>query len=232
MSAATDCDLSRGDAPAAYVSGSMPADEQETFEAHMLECRACQDAVREGAAIHGALRAPRRARSTILALGGLAAAAAALLLFARTDPVVALGRVGPDLPTFDGLPVRADPDSVSALIDRGMEAYSDRRHARAAELLGRVPPGARSQGVRFFLGVAHLAAGNPAGAVDALGTLVREAGPYRDEAIFYLAKAHLALGDAGAALTVLDGAGSGESTVARHVRALADSVRAVTRDRR
>jgi tetratricopeptide (TPR) repeat protein len=186
--------------------------------------------VREGAALAAALRAmpPGRRRPVLRWAVPLAAAAVAItwLVLPPRDPVRALGRVDA-VPGFDGLPVRADPDSATALADQGMAAYRGGDFARAAALLGSAAVLDPTPAVHFFLGIARLKAGAPDSARAALHAALEPPGnPYAAEARFYLAKAWLSLRQPDSALAQLAVVPPGAAIAAR-AAALADSVREV-----
>lgn len=229
MSPPYACPTTTGDADAVhrYVAGTLEGEAGDAFEVHLLECEACQRAVRDGAAVAAALRVavPGRRRAVLRWVVPLAAAVA-WLVWPRPDPLRALGRVGA-VPAFDGLAVRAGPDSATALADQGMAAYAAGDFARAAGLLGAAAAVEPNPAVQFYLGIARLLAGAPDSAVTALRAAREPTGnPYAGESRFYLAKAWLALGRADSALAQL-GAVPPDAAVAARAAALADSIREV-----
>lgn len=231
MSPPYACPTTTGNADAVhrYLAGTLEIEAGDAFEIHLLECEACQRAVRDGAAVAAALRVAVPGRQRVLRwVVPLAAAAAAVawLVWPRPDPVRALGRVGA-VPAFDGLAVRAGPDSATALADQGMAAYAAGDFGRAAGLLGAAAAVEPNPAVQFYLGIAQLKAGAPDSAVMALRAAREPAGnPYAAESRFYLAKAWLALGRADSALAQL-GAVPPDAAVAARAAALADSIREV-----
>jgi hypothetical protein len=222
-----------GDRIHRYVAHSLPADDLEAFEIHLLECAECQQAVREGAAVRLALRMSpasrpegRRAHPLLWWIAPVAAAAGILLwVFTRHDGVLArLGRL-PQAPAFAAAAVRGD--SMGSMADSGMDAYAHGRYQAAAQLLAGVPEEERTAGLRFYLGVATLVAGDPSEAVARLAE-VPPGSPYTAEAQFYLGKAWLQLGNADSALAHLSLVPQG-SPILAWAEALADSVRGAVR---
>lgn len=220
-----------------YVAGTLADDEATEFETHLLGCAECQAAVREGMVVASALRSTlavgvdRTAarRSALWWAVPLAAAAAGALWFVvgHEGPLARLGRVS-EAPAFAGVPVRTDGDSLSRLADGGMAAYRDGCYREAARLLGAVPEAERTAGLRFYLGIASLLAGAPQDAVLQLAGVPAES-PYSAEAHFYRAKAWLLLGRADSALAHLTAIPSDAEAVGTRARALADSVKEVSR---
>jgi tetratricopeptide (TPR) repeat protein len=218
-----------------YVAGTLPPDELERFEVHLLDCTACQEAVRESATLRAALRrgavGDRRSRALAWAAPLAAAAAMAVwLLLPSEGSLERLGRVD-EVPGFAGLAVRSGADSAAALADDGMAAYGERDYERAAELLSAaVARGASSPGVAFFLGIARLQSGSPDEALRSFAAALEPPdNPYAAEAHFYSAKAWLQLANADSVLAHL--AAVPPSVPELHARssALADSVREALR---
>lgn len=219
-----------------YVAGALEPDAVAEFETHLLGCAECQAAVREGAAVSGALRRATVA-GTAAASGqrrtfwwavplGVAAAGALWLVASRQTPLERLGRVS-TAPAFAGVPVRGDADSASRLADSGMAAYGAGRYREAARLLGVVAAADRTPAISFYLGLATLMSGDPVTAVHVWHE-VPEGSPYAAEARFYSAKAWLQSGQGDSALVQLTLVPA-EARIAAHAMALADSVREVLR---
>ena len=216
-----------------YVAETLSPEELDRFETHLLECLACQGAVRQGAAVRAALREPAAGSRTIpVAAWALPLAAAALalwLLFPTEGALEQLGQVGP-MPAFDGLPIRTPEDSGVQLTDRGMSAYQAGDYRRAAGLLGDAFERDSSLAVGFFLGVTRLKTGEPSRAVESLAAARQPPeNPYAAEASLYQAKAWLQLGQADSALASLASIPSSAGATYEHARALADSVRQALR---
>jgi anti-sigma factor RsiW len=223
-----------------YVAGTLPPDERDAFEAHLLECERCQRAVREGAAIRAALTHEAPAGEAALEEGSglwsprlvaaatLAAAAAIALWFVLPGgELEALGRVAP--PVMEPLPVRAEADSAAILAARGMTAYREGDYGAAASLLARAVDAEPAPGTRFFLGIARLLTGSRQEARASLTAALEPPGnPYAAEARFYLAKAWLLDGRADSALVHL-AAVPPAAGIRGHAEALADSVRRASR---
>jgi tetratricopeptide (TPR) repeat protein len=229
MTTTVECPTrAQGDAVHRYVAGTLAPAEVEAFEIHLLDCEACQGAVREGAAVRAGLRAGPGRRFPVLGWSVPLAAAAALvwLVWPASDPLRRLGRVDA-VPTFEGLAVRADPDSAARLADRGMAAYAAGDFGEAARLLGSAAALDPSPAIRFFLGISRLRTGEPDSALAALALALEPPdNPYAGEARFYRAKAWLALGEADSALAQLAAVPAG-AAVAPRAAGLADSVREV-----
>lgn len=228
-----ECAVARdGDAIHGYVAGTLPPHEMEEFEIHLLECEACQAAVREGAAVAAALgsEGPRRIRRPLVWAALAVAAGLAALLLRPADPLKRLGAV-PEAPPFRGLAVRTAADSSARLAGRGMEAYASENWVRAAELLAAAAELKPAPGLAFFRGVSLLMTGDAEAALGPLKAAMEPpSGPYAPEAGLYLGKALLQLGRGEEALGYLDGsAAAGVGAAARHAGALADSVREVLR---
>jgi tetratricopeptide (TPR) repeat protein len=166
----------------------------------------------------------------LVSVGSLAAAAmVAWLLLPSTDPIARLGRVG-SAPRFEGLPVRAEPDSLTVLEDRAMAAYAARDYRRAAVLLDSASAAHHGPAVPFFLGIARLKTGFARDALEALGrALEPPRNPYVAEARLYRAKAWLALLQADSALAELARVPADAGATLVHAQALADSVREALR---
>ncbi len=217
-----------------YVAGTLEPDELERFETHLLECPACQEAVKQGAAVRAALREPaggsRRLPVVAWTLPIAAAAALALWFILPSEGgLERLGQVDP-VPAFDGLPIRAPTDSSNHLIDQGMSAYQAGDYRRAAGLLGDAFERDSSPAVGFFLGVTRLKTGAPSRAVESLAAARQPPeNPYAAEASLYLAKAWLQIGQADSALASLASIRPSAGATYEHARALADSVREAQR---
>ncbi len=235
MSTTLSCPTARdGDTVHRYVAGTLDPSEVEALEIHLLECASCQEAVREGVAIRQALgnggstsRRPRLLRW--VAPVAAAAAIAAWVMLRPVDPLARLGRVDV-VPGFEGLAVRAEADSGTALADRGMAAYLAGDFREAARLLGEASELDPAPAVHFFLGIARLKIGASADAIAALALAAAPPdNPYAAEAHLYLSKAWLGLGDADSALVHLGRVSAGVADVYAHAVAMADSVREVIR---
>lgn len=219
------------EAVARYVSGTMPADELDEFEPHLLGCETCRSAVRVGAAARAALVShPSRIASPRAAdrrvpwywLSGAAAAAVILVVATRgTSSGDPLGEV--TAAPFVAGELRPSSDAATALVDSGMLAYVANDFATAVEHLVRAARTDSSSSVAFFLGVSLLMRGENASALEALGGSAVE-GPYAGEAAYYMAKALVRLSRPDSAVAVLDRAVARQSQTAV-LRAFADSIR-------
>ncbi len=216
-----------------YVAGTLEPDELDRFEAHLLECLACQEAVRQGAAVRAALREPaagsRRLPTAAWTLPLAAAAALALwILLPSEGALERLGGVDP-IPGFSGLPIRTPADSGVLLADQGMAAYQAGDYASAAELLHGAFERDSSPAVAFFLGVTRLKTGEPSLALESLAAARESDNAYAAEASLYIAKAWLQLEQADSALSSLAAIPPSTGAINQHARALADSIRQALR---
>lgn len=233
------CPDSAADVVAGYLSGTLDETATREFELHMVDCAACQAALREGAALRTALRnsasgAPARATPSrsirwVLPVAAALVLAALSLLRDRASPLERLGRVDSP-PALAVLSVRGDADSAASLVARGMDSYRSGRYAEAARLFSTADSIAPTEAIAFYRGVSALLGGDPAGGVAVLRRCTRNADDaYAPEAHFYSAKAWLQLAQADSALAHLAESSAGRSPVSTHAAALADSVKAVVR---
>lgn len=254
MSEPMDCaDVRERDLIALYVSDRLDQVEAEAFEEHYLTCERCREDVAVALAVQEEFRrqavvgetedgegedgesSRRRWAVPLAGLGGLAAAAAALLLFLPIEggdsELARLGAVSQP-PVYLGVPVRSTEGSADSLFARGMREYSTGDFARARSLLQQsLQAGVDEAPARFFLGATLLMLDRPEEAARALDRVTRLGEtPYLTEALFYRSKALLRMGDAGGALEALERAAAREGTVAEQAAALADSVGGAPRD--
>lgn len=232
-------DLHDDDRVHQYVAGTLGADDRDDFEAHLLTCRSCRDAVRVGAAARAALIAGASASDATPVAGpgrpatlrlrprtrwlGLAVAAAVtfMIVTRKGESADPLGQIAP--PVWRPAEVRAASGPDANLVDRGMQAYAASRYADAARLLGEAARTDSSAGVAFYHGAALLAAKDPANAVAPLLRAQRPAGnPFSGDATLLAAKALIRLRLADSALAVLTRAPDTNSLA---LRAFADSIR-------
>ena len=220
-----------------YVAGTLEAEATSEFEIHLLHCSECQAAVREGVAVRAALRAspvahhsaaiPFRKRWWLIPAA--AAAVITVWLIGREGSLARLGRVGA-APAFSGLPVRGTADSAAILADLGMEAYKQGRYRDAATLLKAAAARGPGPAIQYYQGLAELLAGRPRESLREFGAVLGGApNAYEADAHFYAAKAWLLLGRADSALTHLTAISSDTEAVGARARALADSVKEVSR---
>jgi tetratricopeptide (TPR) repeat protein len=232
------CLISRDERIARYVARTLPGDDVDELEIHILGCADCQRAVREAAGLRVALedlaerpsaRAAGPAAARLPWLLGPAVAAAVVAWFLLT-PKPDLRRLGgvDVTPPFDGVTTRAAEAPTSPAVT-GMMAYQAGEYARAAALLDEARRTDPTPGAHFFSGVSHLMTGNVDAAVGALQSALEPSeSAYASEARFYLAKALLRDGDGEAALTHLEAVPPGTG-LHDHAQALADSIRAALR---
>ncbi len=236
MSAISDCPEYRvDDTVERWVAQTLPDPDAERFEVHLVECEACQAAVRTATTVRAGLRqrveAPAGLRPLRLIIPlGLAAALAVLLLLPERDPLARLSDPGP-APEFIPLPVRAAQVTPS-VGDRGMHAYASGDYGRAARLLDSAAAVDPTPATRFFLGVSQLKSSRALEATASLGAVLRDSvNPYADEAALWLAKAWLQakLPDSAEAVLRSLGNRSVDAGIAFHARALTDSIRELRR---
>src|ERR1051326_6698316 len=209
-----------------YVAATLPADEADIFELHLLGCSGCRDAVRIGAGTRDALltnkRARRRRGGVAAAALTLAAASILIVVFVRGTERGGLAAFTP--PSFSGTPVRrgADADSARAMVDAGMDAYQRRDYAAAVRLLAAGAQADGSPGVNFYLSVAQLATGDALGAVQAARKAMNPpSNPFAADAAVVAAKAWLRLGRSDSALAEL-GRAPRDAPGSAHAAALVD----------
>ena len=224
---------------ARYLAGTLEPEAVEAFELHMVDCAACQRALRDGAVLRKVLRtsparaaiaSPSPARRRIrwvLPLAAAAGLATIWLAMPREGPLQRLGRLGP-APALAVLPVRGDADTAASLGRRGMDEYLAGRYRQAAQLFSASDSLEPTETVAFYRGVSALFGGDAAGAIVVLRRVMHSADdPYAAEAHFYSAKAWLRLGRADSALAHLSAIAAGSGAIAAHAAALTDSVKAV-----
>jgi hypothetical protein len=185
---------------ARYVANVATIDEAESFEDHYLTCERCQRSVDVGMTVRAvSTRQPRKRRRIVIP--ALAAAAIAAVFVGvrwnNASHVRALG-VLDRAPIYLGEDVRSSDGSATAFAD-AMNAYVARDYRAASQKLATLSD--RSElVVPFFRGASLLMLRDGANAEEAF-TRVIEGGEssYRDEAMFYRAKARLLRNDVAAA---------------------------------
>jgi tetratricopeptide (TPR) repeat protein len=218
------CHTTAGGIPQRYIRGTLAGAEVERFELHLLECAECRTVIRVDAA---SIASRSRGRRSRVAATVAVAAVAALVAFIMARPRSDLERLAQiDPPTFRGATIRA-ADSTTAAIDRGMAAYSRGEYAQAARDLRRSNDS--SPGVSLYLGAALLATDQVPDAIAVLRRAVETPfSPYADDARLLAAKAWLRAGRTDSAVATLRGV-KDAAPVAAHARALADSIRQLSR---
>ncbi|NNM04165.1 MAG: hypothetical protein HKO65_03600, partial [Gemmatimonadetes bacterium] len=204
-----------------YVSDTLPEDELEPFEAHLIECRMCQDEVVQAVAVReglGALgeegpgresstaepmvqsRSRRKVTSPKVWVPVASAAVVAGLVFFGPDRVPEaisdLGRVGQP-PIYLGVPVRQEAAAAESLFDTAMRSYmADEFFDAAVGLRQALDAGADPIPAQFFRGASLLMLDRPQEAAEAFGVIISLGrSPYVAEAHYYRAKSLLRLGD-------------------------------------
>lgn len=235
-----------------YATGALRGDDLERFEAHILECRQCQDEVRQAVAIREGLRASeedgpgsggtdgkagadfhRRVKRIPSLVWVPVAAAAALAGFLLLTPervpsrISDLGRVE-QAPVYLGIPVRQEAALADSLFDTAMLRYlADDFRAAATGLEEALAAGFDPVPARFFLGSSFLMLDRPSAAAEALGAVIDSGeSPYLPEAHYYRAKALLRLGSMESALRDLRAAAATSAEISGQAQALADSIEA------
>ena len=141
-------------------------------------------------------------------------------------------------PLYLGLPVRAgDADRGVAQFDVAMLDYSAARWVECTRgLRAAIAAGKSDAPTHFFLGAALLMHAQSREAITEFTAVIDGApSPYTDEALFYRAKAHLQSNNGAAAIADLtrlvaphaQSDATGDTEIARHARALRDSLEAV-----
>jgi len=248
------CERWDDEAAARYAGDAMPEEEREAFEDHYFDCAACLAAVqtlqeaghqlaappaRAVAAAAPLARFPSWVMAAVLAV---VAVGAAVTLLQERGPVEPTPAASSAAPAPDGRLValaRAEPypyvpfagrgAGATPAFDQAMGRYLDRDYAGAAAALrALVERAGAGLEARFYLGVSELLSGQaPAAekdlAVAAAAADDAVAGPAR----LYLARAHLARGDAAGAREVLRrlaASASGQAAAARALLAELDAI--------
>jgi tetratricopeptide (TPR) repeat protein len=206
-----------------YLLGTLADAEQEAFEEHVVACAACADELaglcalkaelersREQIFAEAALRPSAWRQPWVLALAAVVVVAAGLGIWIRFQPnstvrpeLAELAAVVP--PTYAPVRLRGSEDDAAHRFREAMELYAagDWRGAlpglRAAAGLDPEAPH-----IGFYLGACALLAGETG---EAITELERTADlgdtPFLEEALFYVAKAHLREGGVTAAREAL-----------------------------
>ena len=202
-----------------YVAGLLSESEREACELHFFNCSPCLAVVREAEALTDALAEPGIAAARPAATWMRLAATAAVVVAASLLTLHSSGRFDPaPVGAPRRAPVPANPyaalaafeppsppsvrlrDAMPTDLGRGFELYRRRDFGGAVQALqtaARTTPGAAAP---FFLGISLLVTGETDQGIAALQAAVgRGDSPYLEEAHLYLARAHFAKGDFGAA---------------------------------
>lgn len=220
-----------------WVAGTLSPAMTRDFDVHLLTCDRCQLAVENAAVLAATMRESlqikeqvrrRNVRRRWYAPLAIAAGLMTFFLWPR-DPLRQLANPGAP-PVFAPVTVRAEGE-VNGAADRGMAAYQRGDYREAASRLGEAASaGNATSGVRFFLGVSALLAGDASRSIQSLlGVVVDDASPYWPEAHLWLAKAWLRAGAPDSATRVLEKLAERTDVpgLSAHARALADSIREV-----
>ena len=209
-----------------YLRGTLAEAEQEAFEEHIVACKACFEEVSALCALQGELARSREQivaeaavrpspwrRPWVFAVAAsvLAVAAGLGVWMMRAQPasgpraeLAALAQFDP--PVYAPVRLRGSEDDGARHFREAMDLYSrgDWKGAlpglRAAAVLDPEAPH-----IAFYLGACALLAGETHEAIIQLQRTVDLGDtPFLEEALFYLAKAHLQAGDVTAARGALD----------------------------
>jgi tetratricopeptide (TPR) repeat protein len=213
-----------GETPAQYVAGTLADTDVQRFEIHLLGCSPCQRAVRDAATVAAGGRRMRSSGRLRLGLIALPLAAAVLLfvLVPREDAWQRLGRI--DAPLFEGLPVRAAPDSAALFAEQAIDRYQGGHYREAAALFETALALDSSAALSFYLGVSRLLADDPRAALAPLRAAAAHR-VYGPEAHLYLAKLWIREAMPESALVHARRAAESSEPIAAHAAALADSIR-------
>lgn len=213
---------------ARFVAGTLPTGDRERFDAHFLECEACQREVELAMTLRAAgpvARGPRVGWRWA-AVGLTAAAALAVLLLRPADvnpQLVALGGLD-RAPIYLGIAVRRE--DADARFNAAMESYQRGDYIAAASALSAVQGVADAPPVRFFIGASALMIGEDSLALSAYDALLAfPDSPYHDEARYYRAKTQLRFGREAQALDDLRAIR--DPALRAQADALADSIGAI-----
>lgn len=249
-------DTREGEKLAAYELGLLESDERARFEGHLCECAFCQEELFANARYASAMMSEAGAALQALqpnAEGGWLSRLASWLSPGRLVPVASFAtaalvaivylssRTGDELGALARLePIAYTPIETrdigaaapARLFDEGMLHYVAGDYARAAQPLAealRSAPadwGERDQAV-FYLGLSRLLAGLPDAALAPLEEASRSPLPViADRARWYLAQAHVSLGDAESALSLLRALAAGSPGYADQAAEQIEEIRA------
>jgi len=208
-----------------YLLGTLIEAEQEAFEEHLVACTACFEEVtalcalkaelersREQIMAESAVRPSPWRRPWVFAVAAaVVAVAAGLGVWMRLEPTSAIRPELAELaaivpPEYAPVRLRGSEDEAAGRFREAMELYAvgDWNSAlpglRAAAVLDPEAPH-----IAFYLGACALLAGETHEAIIQLQRTVDLGDtPFLEEALFYLAKAHLQAGDVTAARGALD----------------------------
>lgn len=215
------------DTVALYVAGTLPGDDEEVFERHLLDCALCREEVRLGLAIRSAVWR-HKPRKYVWAYAGAALAATGLLVaFGVTRPSkfdeLASVSTAPD---YGGVAVRVAPAGNNVIFEAAMQEYRGGAYRDAALTFERArSAGSDSVVTTFFRAASLLLSGNKEEAAEEFRRVTRFGRTaYLGESHYYLAKSLLSAGKVDAALNSLGQAASIEGPVQGAARALADSI--------
>jgi tetratricopeptide (TPR) repeat protein len=208
-----------------YLLGTLAEVEQEAFEEHLVGCTTCYEEVanlcalkaelersREQIVTEGAVRPSTWRRPWVFAVAAaVVAVAAGLGVWMRLEPTSA---IRPELAELAAIV----PPEYAPVRLRGSEDEAARRFREAMELYSRSDwqgalPGLRAASdldpeapqIAFYLGACALLAGETDEAITQLQRTVDLGDtPFLEEALFYVAKAHLREGGVTAARDALD----------------------------
>ena len=224
-----DCDqIEREEIIEKYLTGRLDRAEQKKFETHWFDCRECRQKLQVSRLLQEKLweqgetmlfqtkKSPRvwigrRAWAFSAAAVVLIIAAAALWWQFRgpsrpqvetketASSLIMLARIEP--PSYIPPALRGADDEATERFRTGMKHYQDGRYSQAiTDLRAAAELKPERAGIRFFLGICFLLAGQTETGIEELqATIALGESVYLEEAHFFLAKAFLGKGDVGGA---------------------------------
>ncbi len=207
-----------------YLLGELDEEVQTALEQHFYECAECLEDLETTRALQSELRraeatiraeAPGRSRSWQWAVAAAVALVVAIGITRQSrEPeaetshrsilLAELGSVVP--PTYAPARLRGAPDEAQRTFSQAMKSYPETDYTAAIpqlQIAAGLDP--RAPNIGFFLGICLLLEGEANAAIDTLGrTVALGESLYLEEAHFYLAKAHLQVGDEASAREQLE----------------------------
>jgi tetratricopeptide (TPR) repeat protein len=190
-----------------YLNQDLPEGEAEEFEAHVLECADCAEALERLATLRAELErrreeieaAPRRAPSSgswmpWLGLAAVAVVAAGLLFLMRGESRQSMAPLASiEAPIYVESQLRGTADEAEERFRTAMELYQEADFRGAlTELEAAAELDSERIELQFFLGACRLLTGDVDGAIKDLNRVI-ELGdtPFLEEALFLRAQGHL-----------------------------------------
>ncbi len=198
-----------------YLNQDLPEREAEEFEAHVLECDDCAEALEGLATLPGELErrrreiesAPRKVSSPTswmpwLALAAVAVMAAGLLYLMRGksgEGIASLASI--EAPAYVESQLRSAADEADKSFREAMERYREADYQGAlTELEAAAALDPDRLDVQFFLGACRLLTGDVEGSLQSLNRVIGQGDtPFLEEALFLRAQGYLLQENAAAA---------------------------------